>query len=311
MVELLVAIAVIALLVTMLFVGGNFAIQRQHVRNTENTMRTVRLAIDNFSQEDPLAAVYDRRGEPGFGPYPPYQLEGPAVNNTSVIRQVVEGPLDPMLRGQSNYKLENRLWRDLGKGKNSREDWVKLSDRPDQRANDDIRALYTYLKVFSPASVDLIDDRAISRLDPAGDPEFVNPQGKGTNRNQNNNDPGMVDVLGIHDAWGVPLDYMLYVKVEPKVVRTAAGAETQLRVVERIPVLRSRGVSREVYDSIRLGNGKKDPSKWIFSESLPKPWAVAPISGVFPGGQLDEVAGWLRAAADNENYKYLPDDDDR
>jgi len=131
-------------------------------------------------------------------------------------------------------------------------------------------------------------------------PEYVNPAGTGASAGV----AGAVDVLGIHDAWGVPMDYFLYVKLELGM--------TGWTVTQRVPVLRSLGISKDVYDVARpagtLSDYKQD---WIFSDPFPSPAAaVNNANGGLPGAGNGSSSGWARAkagwATGQEDYDYVP-----
>ncbi|MEW6197369.1 MAG: type II secretion system protein [Planctomycetota bacterium] len=299
LIEVLIVIAVIGILIAVLGLVGSRVLRGQKVNLTLATMRGVKLAIDQFATEDPLGGIYNRKAGPTFGPYPPYQLAGglgtsPTPTN---VREAVE-LADPVQPGT----LLNRLWRDLGNRRGNVADWVQLNQQPAQTHNNDIRALYTYLRVCSAGTLAQITPAALQPLDP-NTPEFVNPRGSGTTSGTT----GVLDVLGIHDAWGVPLDYFLYVKLEWSLPPAGSGAAlgtAQWRVVERVPVLRSRGIQREVYDNwLNAGATGTPPDgrdTWIFSDAFPAPAAqVAWNNGTLPAGAASN-AGWARAVGEGD-----------
>jgi hypothetical protein len=123
-------------------------------------------------------------------------------------------------------------------------------------------------------------------------------------------------VLAIHDAWGVPLDYMLYVKCEWKLYVDRWNNTVQgFRVTERRPVLRSLGIKREVYDATvsatpTPSDRKFDPAQWLFSESLSTPLAGVTDyrTGMLPPNPnpVASANGWARAVALADGYAYLP-----
>ena len=312
LVELMVVIAVLGLLVTAITLIAGRTIYNQRKANTLAIMRNCTLAIEQFAQDDPLRAIYDRRDNPTFGPYPPYTLAGRNADDT--VRNVLDG-------GETFNTLAARLHRDLGGGQGDVEDWVRLSGSDE---NDDARAFYIYLKVFSPGALSALPADRLKPLDPQG--EFVNPKGTGGDPrrqpNPNRRQSDWFDVFAVHDAWDVPLDYMLYVRVRPNPAveayrRANAGIPDNVPtwlIVDRRPVFRSRGVKRDVYESWRASNASdpagrntalSPPEKWIFSEPLPQPWAQ-----VSDEGQLSSpTEGWLRAVARGDDYKFRPDQD--
>lgn len=330
MIELLVVIAVLALLIALVTAVASKAIGQQKQRNTQQIMQNVSLALEQFASENPLRAVYDRRGLESFGKYPPYQLYGGnPTGNSWTVRKLVEPDLSAQGEAIPPAYLSNRLWRDLGNNTRSEDNWVVIATPPGAvsypDAHDDNRALYAYLKVFSPGSMNLIAENVIKPLYPQLDPDdrsYVNPKGDGTQPG----DDGCLDVLGIHDAWGVPLDYMLYVKCEWRL--PVGGTNPRFVITERRPVLRSRGIKREVYDAwvqsdpaapMNRAMNVSPPEKWIFSEEFPQPWLGPPdeedLSNDFlKHGEIDftgtQCNGWVRAVALEEDYAYLPDGDD-
>ena len=320
MIELLVVIGVLALLIALVIGVASKAIRQQKVRNTQQIMQNVRLALEQFATEDPLRNIYDQPGAGTFGKYPPYPLQTPA-NAWPTPPASVAGVVEPASLPGSNT-LANRLHRDLGRRNGNVNDWVSIGAEregytyPD--GLDDNRALAAYLQVFSPGSMKLIPDNARKPLFPNAH-DYVNPSGNGTTPGRD----GIVDVLGIHDAWGVPLDYMIYAKLEWGVVQQSGGGEIAgWKVVERRPVLRSRGVKREVYDAWVQSNPDdptsrtpqlNPPSKWIFSEALPKPWFGGEPSQLQTDGTIGfsgaNLGGWVRVVGLADDYAYRPDDD--
>ena len=288
LIEVLIVIAVIGVLIAVLGLVGSRVLRGQKVNLTLATMRGVKLAIDQFATEDPLAGIYNRKAGPTFGPYPPYQVGGaPGSQPPTNVRSAVEPPTPP-----APMTLAQRLTWDLSGTRTggANVSWVRLNE------------MYAYLRVFSAGTLALITPAALQPLDP-NVPEFVNPRGSGTTSGA----AGVLDVLGIHDAWGVPLDYFLYVKLEFTLPPAGSGAQlnqAQWRVVERVPVLRSRGIQREVYDNwLNAGATGAPPDgrdTWIFSDSLPAPVAQVGWNngGLPPGGPAN--AGWARAVGEGD-----------
>jgi prepilin-type N-terminal cleavage/methylation domain-containing protein len=302
LVELLVVIAVIGLLIAAIVGIANVAIHNQKVRNTRAIMKNVTLAIDQFKEEDPLRLIYNGKN-PTFGPYPPYQLAGDRTNPSSVA-----GVLDP--NGWADLGV--RLTRDLSGQTPPPPEPNVYVDIEQGNANDDIRALYAYLTLYAPGALAQVPESAKKALpDRLGGPsEMVNPTGSGTNPPGT----GALDVFGIYDAWDVPLDYLLYVKLEWGV---RANGTVGVKIKDRVPVLRSRGIPRDVYDVQQNDpQAPPDPSNWIFSTEFPSPPAdVAWDTGVFNTGGGSTANGWARAVgigpppANREDYGYRPDQD--
>jgi len=318
LIEVLVVIVVIGVLIAALALVGGKVLRGQKVNQTLATMRSVRLAIDQFATENPLGSIYGRvdpvSGQKGtFGPFPPYQLRPPSVHTLpQVIEPATERP----------GTLAQRLTWDLSGNRqgSANSSWVLVNQSQQQRHNDDIRALYTYLRVYSPETLSQVPAAALARLrdkqadKPAG--EFVNPSGGGTTAGT----AGLLDVFGIHDAWDVPLDYFLYVKLEWTLPRT--GGSGVWRVVERVPVLRSRGIKREVYD-VWVEQLRSDPNAvpldsnatWILSDPLPAPPARQNDgtfwqSGGLAGGATNQN-GWARAIGEGDLVTDVSRDDPR
>jgi len=308
LVELLVVIAVIGLLIAAIVGIANVAVHNQKVRNTHAIMKNVTLAIDQFKEEDPLRLVYNGRN-PTFGPYPPYQLYRPAPSDPNSVAVALE--FDPP--GPLGNLLVNRFGRDFLNNDRPSAALVRIdtADRA-QRTNDDIRALYTYLKILMPSALAQVPDSALKPL--SSQYEFVNPTGDTSNRQAEQR------ILGIHDAWGVPLDYLLYVKVEWGV---RADGTTAVKIMDRIHVLRSRGISREVYDVQQNDlQAPRDPSNWIFSTDFPSPVCNRDNSSFWADGVFDTSGtpaqivarnGWARVVGigppptNREDYGYVPD----
>jgi prepilin-type N-terminal cleavage/methylation domain-containing protein len=284
LVEVLIVIVVISLLIAVIGLVGVKVLHGQKVALTEMTMRNVKIAIDRFAELDPLKNIYDRKDHVTFGPYPPYTL---AYAGTGVAFYVdANDPND----------LGVRLTRDLS-GDPTIPEPNRYVDIQQGNRNDDIRALYTYLVVYVPDTLGQIPQSAKKPLPERKGlpPEMVNPAGSGTGTGAPRDGP--VDVLGIYDAWGVPLDYFLYVKLEW--ASTLAVPAGEWRVTQRIPVLRSWGISREEYDAEVGGTDALDPELWIFSDPFPSPAANHQNdafwqTGAFNLNQTSEN-GWARA----------------
>jgi prepilin-type N-terminal cleavage/methylation domain-containing protein len=313
LVELLVVMVIIGVLISVLLLVGRRVHESHRKSFTTQTMRGIAMAIEEFAKEDPLALIYDGKALPTFGPYPPYQLAGDFKDIRSVRHAVEPGhPLNVDENGEPPDSLSDRLWFDLrGTDRSTgKSEWVRVNER--DPANDDIRALYTYLQRYLKDGLTQVPESAMKPLSRTA--EYVNPRGKGPG-------PGLpgaswVDVLGLVDGWGVPLDYFLYVKIErlPDVTGKVAW-----RVTDRIPVLRSRGAGAEV-----VANGADPRAGWIIVPTMPTPEANAPYNnlsdparetfrrtGVFRDTDARRN-GWCRAAAveKGENdpgfYGYLP-----
>jgi prepilin-type N-terminal cleavage/methylation domain-containing protein len=301
LIELLIVITVIGILIAVIGLVGVKVAHQQKVTLTETIMRNVKLAIDQFKDNNPLANIYDRKGLETFGPYPPYQLANYGVGVAGVLEPahpLVPPPPFPLY-------LSQRVARDLsGFGGNGLvyENWVRVAiGSPDpSEANDDIRALYAYLKVYSPDTLAQVPRSAMKAIPAPGKVDRVYPRGFA--------DPNAVeDVLGIYDAWGVPLDYFLYVKLEYTLLPSGPG----WRVAERIPALRSFGISREEYDQEIKKQDELDPERWIFSDPFPSPAAAALSgasrqSGTLPATGSAAVAGWARAVGAGDLDGSLP-----
>lgn len=299
LIELLVVIGIISLLVAMTVVVGGKVIAGQKKNLTETIMRNTMTAIEQFATEDPLRSIYGRKAWPTFGPYPPYQLEGTVSSSIppfTSVRDALE-PAHPYFTSFSDPNprtLRDRVAYDLSGGELTGGFGQWVSDDFGDDNNDDIRALYTYLTVYAPGTLAQVPEKHIKALKDT--PEYVNPTGADSPP-PGAADTTWIDVFGIHDAWDEPLDYMLYVKLEwgPPPVGSAV-TEPTWRVVERKPVLRSRGVDREV----AAADGDRT-ADWIWSEPLPTPFAnhqnaVFWKDGAFSLNSTSEN-GWARAVA--------------
>ncbi|MBI5864433.1 MAG: type II secretion system protein [Planctomycetes bacterium] len=331
LIELLVVIAILVLLAGLIASGASRLFNQQKIRSTQQTMSNILLAIDNFSRENPLRLRYDRREGATFGAYPPYMLANrsfPVPTPIARVADLFDGDID--VRG--DYTLTYRLGRDLGDttpANSGATNWVALASTPQDSVNDDNRSLYAYLAAYSPASLELVSERARQPLSSAA--EYVNLRGDGTTTTN----PNRRDVLGFVDAWGVPLDYALYVKVDWGATRNLGNGvpTTGFRVIDRVPMLRSHGIEREKYDQWVNSNSQNpsqrvasllDPAREILTGELPKPFArlaTADLSANPQIGILDDsnsgqqrAAGWLKLVAGGyhaggvfqEDSKYRP-----
>lgn len=308
MIELLVVMVVISLLITMITVVAGRVVRNQKVALTRTIQQNTIIAIEEFATIDPLKARYNASASgvrPTFGPYPAYTLFGDGTNADGV-----NGALEPVFRRPGS--LDGRLTADLyGSGGGGEGNVVELDEINDP-ANNDMRALYTYLKVKNPTGLARIPDRFLRPMTDTPNTDLVDPQGVGTQSNE------AFSVLGIHDAWGVPMDYFLYVKLEAVVDKRG---NPFWKVVDRKPVLRSLGISRDEYDTMRkTPRSELDDSKWIFSEPFPSPDAGGGANGFWSDGDLGPPNsannGWARAisAGDAERagervFGFLPDPD--
>jgi hypothetical protein len=204
----------------------------------------------------------------------------------------------------TQYVLADRLHRDFGGRAGNVTDFAQLDPDNSLRRHDDIRALYTCLKVYAPGTLGQVPAEALRPLNPNFQ-EFTNPTGKGTT--PNTQPPGLIDVLGIHDAWGVPLDYFLAVKLEYKIL---PGSNTAgWYVADRMPMLRSLGITRDEYQTHLQAGTRPAPDTWVFSGEFPAPKAdVHKTNGTF-NTLNSRGAGWARAIGDrdlNEDFGFVP-----
>ncbi|MCK4341273.1 MAG: type II secretion system protein [Phycisphaerae bacterium] len=331
LIELLVVIVVIGLLIAAIALVGGKVFHSQKIKLTETIMKNTAMAIEQFAEENPLRAVYGLKEGPGpdgswggfddacttFGPYPPYQLAGNAIVLNSVP-EVLE-PNHPLFHNLSPpfpSTLPLRLARDLsGKSSQNLQDWVWAIPVDDR--DNDIRALYTYLSVYSPGVLSQVPPDRIKPL--ADTPEYVNPTGAGPAPGEFGST--WVDVFGIHDAWDVPLDYFLYVKLEwGRRADSDPNPGGVWRVVDRRPVLRSRGVTREAHEvwleewQGNLNAPPPDSAKtWLFSEAFPSPPANPRNVNFWRTGIIDTHAtrqnGWARALGEGDLYTVGGKDD--
>ncbi len=274
LIELLVVIVIIGLLIATIGLVGSRVVRSQREKATQNYMRAITAAIDQFAQTNPLRLTYDTKRARSFGPYPPYRVQkrvqtkdvadvlGPAATVALPTRLLGGGDWPGDLRDGSIWGLRDEY------------------QLPPSEPHNDIRALYIYLRVFGDGVLSQVPERALAPLGQPGS-EWVQPSSSPDSR---------FDVLGFHDVWGVPLDYLLYVKLEYKLDHTGMKG---WRVTDRRPVLRSRGVPKEVADA-----GADTRDDWIFSTPLPSPVAAAVNRAT---GEIDSSepaprrGGWVRA----------------
>ena len=354
LVELLVVIVVIGIVMSLLLLVGGRVLEHQKRAATQNTMRLTEMAIEQFKTTDPLRDIYnnpklrDRSGGTNrivgctFGPYPPYQLaggEGSVTDDPGNVRSRVEPQeaLRPHLAG-NNYTLHRRLVLDLGLDPSEDDNDAHISIRrsSERPTTDedylayysyDNRALYCYLAAFTPGVLDQIPDSAKKPLRRAASAsagstdttEMIDPDGGLLDRPG----PRAFDVLGIYDAWGVPLDYFVQAKLERKI---GPNGTEQWVVTDRVPVLRSRGVPREkaiAADRAAYGGDdalwEDEEGNWIFSQPFPRPafrsdsdQIVAKTGEIKSKDAKD--GGWVRVRAGTDpnidtrcdSYKYVP-----
>jgi hypothetical protein len=303
---------VLAILIAL--VGGlaTQAIYNQRVSNTRTIMAGIRLAMDQFATEDPLRLIYNRKDGASFGPYPPYNLhwQRPENGNEAEVWQVVEPnpPYSPSADEQK-FWLAKRFARDLLNDVTKFNDrsLVRIDDRKETRRFDNGRSLYTYLRFFAPEMTAQVPTHAVKALSTTPGGEFVDAKASISNVMMGQR---RTEVLGFHDAWGVPLDYYLYVKLDWAYRPDGSQGVT---VVDRRPVLRARGISLEQFKA-----GFSDAKKWIVDTDLPGPRAdVSWETGHLPWSKFSDARpGWVRvvpagvsiaAGGGKVRFGYYPD----
>ncbi len=296
MIELMVVVVILGILIAIVAGVSTRAVYARKVAATQTTMSMILAAIEEFKDKNPLRSVYDTNTRRSYGPYPPYQLRSVDSMPDSVARA-----LDPdTANGGSNpwtKRLRARFGRDF---LNDPTPGARVNLNLDESADDDSRALYTYLKVFVPQAVDRIPAQFIKAL-PGSSGEFVQVS------TDNNNPNAKVDVLGFHDAWGVPIDYFLQVRVEWG-ADPATGA-VGLRVIDRQPVLRSRGLEKAAYDArVRAGKPQvADNALWLFTTEIGTPTARVDWESGAALVQSPDVDGFARVPGVLESYGYVKD----
>jgi len=321
LVELLVVVVILGVLLTVLLMVSGRVLHSQKAAATRSLMSQVRTAIDQFAAENPLQHLYDRPDLRSFGPYPPYQLANaaavPAGGSPLSVAQALEPQHRLLSAGAAPavpVSLAQRLALDFS-GTRAPDVGAYVSaslqsQSAQQQRDNDIRALYAYLRAYSPGTLNQIPESAKRPLvrGPAEQGEFINPTGAGTAPGAS----GLVEVLGIFDAWGVPLDYFLYIKLE---YRVEADGMQRWVVTDRVPVLRSLGVSKDEWEA--NAPAASDPQNWIFSEPLPQPVLECDRDQgtLIPAPALDRRIGWARARASGtatdpltwDTYGYVPE----
>lgn len=311
LIELLVVISVIGLMVALLTVGGTHVMRQQRANYTTNIMRATSMALDQFAEVDPLGSVYNRRNKATFGTVPPYPLRDDGSNTVADVL----APQHPILKRRPN-SLAEQLAADLsGQANPTVRDWANLASTDREVMFDDNRALYIYLKLYVPDALAGVPEDVIKplpkgprTLDVAADPEYVDRTGKADVDTAESRE----NVFGIYDAWGVPLEYYVHVKLEYGL--PPGGTTAGWYVAQRVPVLRSRGVRAEVFEVAHESGtpGATDPAACMYSVEFPSPAAMSVSGGGFKSdGQLSgsdaRDNGWARAVAASQ--KPEPDAD--
>lgn len=348
LVELLVAVIIIALLIALITGVASRAIYQQKKSITEQTMGALTRSVEQFATANPLRGLYSRKDLETFGAYPPYQLKLPSNSAAKDVCAPYIIEPDPPAPGFGNVSTGNllidRLTRDFGGKSGQQNNYIRLADDQtgETLGQDDIRSFMAYMLAFDKGSLDQVSPAVFRpiRRDAGRDivdatntskRDFINPSGK-TPPEPGADGSNWQDLLVPHDAWGVPLDYMLYAKYEWKRYRVTSPSFGQMgimrdgfRVVDRKPAFRSRGVSREEYDAW-ISSSKTDlslralalkkPADWIFSEPLPRPWAQITDQddathmqrdGLLKDSLTAAANGWLRVVAQDDDYAYRPD----
>ncbi len=219
--------------------------------------------------------------------------------------------------------------------------------------HDDNRALYAFFALYMDEPIQQYPDKLrralpvptrvlgtgnfIDSEPPGGDRvldegEFVTPLDNLTGDTET---LARIPILGFYDAWGVPIDYFLYARLEvvPNLADTDAEKEPMWDITALRPVIRSRGLRRSEYERL-LRNHLIDgtaydafPDRWLLSQPLPSPVAINafPSNQRQPGGGGDlldadstadgleppERSGWIRLRGLAEQYGYVPAQDYR
>jgi prepilin-type N-terminal cleavage/methylation domain-containing protein len=315
LVELLVVIAIIGVLVGAIALIGVKLVGQQRARYSETILRTVAAAIDQFATENPLRQLYNKPGAATFGAYPPYQIDGDDDGDVAVenVREAFHEPDASFPDAQ--YRLGTRLLRDLrgtsaaGPAKYVNDDLYGHGDDP---LNDN-RALFTYLAIYGGGVLNQVPQDRLKPLH-LGEDEIVNPTGQGAIVGNS----GAITVLGIHDAWDVPIEYFLNVKI---VAVSDKQGNAIWQIADRQPVVASRGMTREENDAILADTDPNAQARsvdsWIFSQPLPTPLAgasrgasdsaytVLKANGALPAVD-PQYNGWLRARGRGDVLPFLP-----
>ncbi len=182
LVELLVAIAVIALLVGLIGVAGSSALVRGRVRETQSVMRTLEMAITQFNEEAPLGRVPAYRGR--YGNYPCDELEG--------FVRIVGAPGIPAIPAGTGPVI----------GPGSASDLNTPIAGLGAIENQDIKAMVLVMRLYSPAATEILDKiPAQYRRTPPDIDEFFD---RDTDGNLGPDDEPLVYFV---DSWGTPFGY--------------------------------------------------------------------------------------------------------
>lgn len=325
LVELLIVLTVVGILASLVLTASMSIMDQNRATVTRTLMQNLEMAIGQYSELNPLRTMYDSPGHRTFGALPPYQLydSNPGSDQDTVPDLVEPAQLaltSPHYLKSRPETLQQRLSRDLS-GFPGADPAFASEALATTGPHTDNLSLYAYLKTFSPGVLESFPAANLApigpdTLDPPADPQargYVNPSGNGAEPGRD----GARDVLGFVDAWGVPLDYMIYTRIEllPTADQPWSGDWV---VVERLPAVRSRGIDKERYE-VGLGawrdgdNGAlfgTDRSEWIFSRPLPAP-VMSQVSpgGDLPGSRIPDNNGWIRVRAAGEggnDYGYIP-----
>ncbi len=189
LIELVVVVAIIALLISVLVkVGGN-AVTSGRVSETRAVMETLNLAIEQFASEAPLKGIsYDAQGNVGlthiyqdrYGNNPPDELEG--------------FDQDEGITGLASLAATGRYFVN---------DPTTLEDVDFQDAeNQDIKAMVLAIKLYSPTAISILDKIPSRYKRTASDPdEYLDRAGDG------DLDPDDEVLTYFVDTWGTPFQY--------------------------------------------------------------------------------------------------------
>lgn len=191
LVELIVVMAILAILLTLAVAVSTRVIESNREKLTFSHFHIIEAALDAFAHENPLSAWRSNaRYEANYGPYPP---------TANLVFLAADD-------GIANVHLRERLLGRRGSSETSLEPFL-LNWRPGEAQPeiqevdhelDSSKALYFFLTNFSPAARALINSLPDDQLTNADNAAVVFAPG----------DPRNIQLLEIRDPWGKPILYI-------------------------------------------------------------------------------------------------------
>jgi prepilin-type N-terminal cleavage/methylation domain-containing protein len=252
LIELVIVVAIIALLISVLVKVGGSAITRSKISQTRAVMQVIQTAIDQYKSEAPLAKiVYDGRRlyQDRYGNYPPDELEGFTSAGTSWGLPHDSGPQTVSIAPGYRQGAVNPNISIGGSALNS-------AGPPIQHA--DIKAMVLAITLYSPTASSILDQLGgqYRRVEKTRD-EFLDRDGSMTATAAT--DDQMLTYYV--DVWGTPFDYFALRDNNPPTVDPLVPAPSDTIAGDRLRTSTAL-VTRNRGQAVLLSYGPDGPDQF-------------------------------------------------